>query len=303
MAKDSIKQAERIAEGFSSNIKPKTTNTKLKTPSKPKGRTKTNGGAKPKTITNNTSSAGGNSQTIKQTVKAVKDLAKQNKARAERRQYNDFKKKHSEYKDITFENWKKMKSQVISNNKRKSDTSKTKIKRFTKSLQNEKIAEAIDNKYKRALKSVTAKDKYYIKLETKTDMYDAEEVKKDILNDLISTNSKKSLSSRIKDAIIDEYTELGSIRMNHAQDLAVKIKELIEAADPEQLDELLNDFKNLSEKEITEKIKEKSAEDYQELFGLFKSNQEIYEILHYDEQYTSYNEYMNAYRAAYRRVN
>ena len=120
-------------------------------------------------------------------------------------------------------------------------------------------------------------------------MKDQDKLAKDIISR--STQIEGKWEEALKKEYLNEYSELGSARLNQIDNLAKKIAGMN-----------LNEFAGMTEEEIADELKKYSAQDFNDILEkLNASNEEMLTIMHYDEQYASYNEYMAAYRASHRR--
>ena len=192
-------------------------------------------------------------------------------------QYKSFKK--STGLNISLKKYKQMRSGITSAAARKGKT-------LTNKAINKKIENSIYRKFEKAQKKV-AKEGYSIK--SSTMMKDQDKLAKDIISR--STQIEGKWEEALKKEYLNEYSELGSARLNQIDNLAKKIAGMN-----------LNEFAGMTEEEIADELKKYSAQDFNDILEkLNASNEEMLTIMHYDEQYASYNEYMAAYRASHRR--
>lgn len=194
-------------------------------------------------------------------------------------QYKSFKK--STGLNISLKKYKQMRSGITSAAARKGKT-------FTNKAINEKIEASIYKKFKKAQKQIS-KEGYSIKASTM--MKDQDKLAKDIISR--STQGEGKWEEILKNEYLNEYSELGSARINQIDNLA---KEFVSMN--------LNEFSGMSKEEIAEELKKLSAQEFQDMLGKLKANnEEMLTIMGYDKQYANYSEYMDAYKASHRRVN
>lgn len=198
-------------------------------------------------------------------------------------QYKSFKK--STGLNISLKKYKQMRSGITSAAARKGKT-------LTNKAINKKIEASIYKKFEKAQKQI-AKEGYVIKFSAMKK--DQDKLAKDIISR--SAQGEGKWEEVLKKEYLNEYSELGSARINQIDNLAKEFAGMN-----------LKEFSGMSEEEIAKELKKLSAQDFQDMLGkLNVNNEDMIKIMGYDEQYSSYNEYMNnynrKYRAAHRRVN
>ena len=192
-------------------------------------------------------------------------------------QYKSFKKITG--LNISLKKYKQMRSGITSAAARKGKT-------LTNKAINEKIEASMYKKFEKAQKQI-AKEGYSIK--SSIMMKDQDKLAKDIISRSAQVEGK--WEEALKKEYLNEYSELGSARINQIDNLAKKFEGMN-----------LEEFSGMSKEEIAEELKKLSAQKFQNMLGKLKvNNEEMLTIMGYDKQYANYSEYMASYRASHRR--
>ena len=191
------------------------------------------------------------------------------------RMYRRFK-KNTGY-NITYQQYSVILGGVKGNAKRTN-------KKLTSGEINKRIANSIENAYYKLEKKME-KESY---LRSFSSTYgDEGQLKKDILNRAFES---KNWRKELQNSYLDEYTELGSSRINQIGNIAKRVSQLN-----------IPEYQDMSEEEIAEELKKLSADQYSTLLGNLGSAEDIYEIMAYDSQYSSYEDYIADYHRRHSR--